>query len=60
MTNNPEEARKENARKAVTEGLMDPATIHLLSAAGDAAKRSRTPSPFGRIPVGQVIKALTK
>jgi hypothetical protein len=48
MSKDPEEATKEAARKAVTEGLTDPDTIRLLSAAGDAAKRSRPSSPLPR------------
>jgi hypothetical protein len=48
MSKDPEEATKEAARKAVTEGLTDPDTIRLLSAAGDAAKRSRPNSPLPR------------
>jgi hypothetical protein len=54
MSKDPEEAIKEAARKAVTEGLIDPDTIRLLSAAGDAAKRSRPNSPFPRSRLQQV------
>jgi predicted molibdopterin-dependent oxidoreductase YjgC len=46
MSKHPEEATKEAARKAVTEGLTDPDTIRLLSAAGDAAKRYRATDPL--------------
>jgi hypothetical protein len=54
MSKDTEEATKESARKVVTEGLTDPDTIRLLSAAGDAAKRSRPNSPLPRSRLQQV------
>jgi hypothetical protein len=54
MSKDTEEATKEAARKAVTEGLTDLDTIKLLSAAGDAAKTSRSNSPLPRSSLQQV------
>jgi hypothetical protein len=54
MSKGTEEATKEAARRTVTEGFTDPDTIRLLSAAGDAAKRSRPISPLPRSHLQQV------